>query len=87
MLVKMKPKHRHNIEQTLNHEWILGYDLKATGSSLQAGFGDYLRSFRDLNNLKKVTLQIVANRLIDIQIKTEEESMSDYKTLGAGSLG
>ena len=39
------------------------------------------------NKLKEMSLQIVANRLIDTQIKTEEESMSAYKTLGAGSLG
>jgi len=76
----MNPKHRYNTEQTLNHEWISSYALKSTVSSLLSGFAEHLRSFRDQHKLKKVTLQIVANRLIDTQIKTEEESMTAYKT-------
>ena len=65
MLLRRNLKHRYNTEQTLNHEWIFVYTPKATGSSLQAGFGDHLRSFCDQNKLKNMMLLIVSNRLDD----------------------
>ena len=42
MLLKMKPKHGHDTEQTLNHKWIFGCAPKAMVSSLQAGLGDLI---------------------------------------------
>ena len=59
MLLKMKPKHGHDTEQTLNHKWICGCAPKATGSSLQAGLSDHHRSYLDLNKLNVVTVLIL----------------------------
>ena len=59
MLLKMKPKHGHDTEQTLNHKWIFGCAPKAMVSSLQAGLGDHHRSYLDQNKLNMVTVLIL----------------------------
>ena len=41
MLHKLNPKQHPTTEQTLNHEWILGFASKAIGSSSPAGLGEH----------------------------------------------
>ena len=55
MLLKKKPKHHQNTEQTLNHEWNFGCAPKSIGSSSPAGLGGHLRSCSDHNKLNVFT--------------------------------
>jgi len=68
-LLNMDTSSRATASDALETTWITQKAPKATDVSLDAGFVENLRGFRSQNKLKKVAMNVIANRLDDENIK------------------
>jgi calcium-dependent protein kinase len=85
-LLKMNPKDRLTADQALQHVWIKNKAPRAANVALEGAQFEALKHFKQLNELKKAALQVIAQQLPDGEIDQLRKLFVGMDDNGDGQL-